>query len=498
MTTTAPATPDSLSKAQLIDALLAIFGTKGMLYKPDDMLVYEFDASIDNHLPEAVVFPSNTEQVAALMRLADRYDVPVTPRGAGTGLSGGTIAARGGIVVAMARMKRIIEIDIANRCAVVEPGVVNLDLSVAAAPYGYFYAPDPASQKASTIGGNVALNAGGPHCLAYGVTTNHVLGVEVVVPGGEIIMLGGKEPDRPGYDLTGFVVGSEGTLGIVTKVIVRLTHQPEGVRTFLASFRTIDDASATVSDIIGHGIIPAALEMMDQVMVQAIEAAFHAGYPEGAGAVLLIEVDGLRESLDDVSDPIMDICRVHGCLTIAAAADEAERARLWAGRKGAAGAFGRIAPNFYLHDAVVPRSKLPRVLHDIMEVGKKHDLIIANVFHAGDGNLHPNISFDMRVPGELEKVIAAGEEILRICIDAGGVLSGEHGIGTEKQEYMAWLYSKDDMNLQRRVKEAFNPRDLVNPWKVFPTRANCGEMGLKERVIRGLPTGIPGLEDAWV
>ncbi len=483
-----------MEKAAMVAELLKIFGPDGMLHEPEDVLVYEYDFSPDANLPEAVVFPSRTEQIEALMKLAAREKIPVTPRGAGTGLSGGSIPVRGGIVVAMARMKKMLKLDVPNRFAVVQPGHVNLDLSTEISPSGYFFAPDPASQKASTIGGNLALNAGGPHCLAYGTTTNHILGVEIALPGGEVVRMGSAAPDRPGYDLTGFVVGSEGTLGIVTDATVKIMKKPEAVSTFLALFKDIGSASEAVSAVIGAGIVPAALEMMDQITIRMVEEALQAGYPPEAGAVLLIEVDGLKESLDELTETIIQICRAAGAFDVKSASTEEARTRLWAGRKGAAGAFGRVAPNFYLHDGVVPRSKLPEVLRRVEEIGKEYDLTIANLFHAGDGNLHPNILFDIRVPGVMKRVMEAGEKILHLCVEVGGTISGEHGIGTEKQEYMTWIFSEADMDTMRKVKQVFNPDDIVNPWKVFPTSKSCGEISLKMRILKALP----GMDEAWI
>ncbi len=483
-----------MNQKDLVNELLEIFGPDAVLYTPEDLMVYEYDFSIDSNLPEAVVTPSNTAQISKLMALAARENVPVVPRGAGTGLSGGAIAVRGGVVVSMARMKKLLHFDQTNRYATVQPGHVNLDLSTEIAPSGYFFAPDPASQKASQIGGNIALNSGGPHCLAHGTTTNHVYGLEVVLPGGEVVQMGSPAPDHPGYDLTGFNVGSEGTLGIITEATVKVMKSPEAVRTFLALFNDIESASAAVSAVIGNGIIPAALEMLDQICVRIVEAGLQAGYPPEAGALLLIEIDGLKESLDELNENIVQICRDNGAFDIRTAATEEARMKLWAGRKGAAGAFGRIAPNFYLHDGVVPRSKLPEVLRRIGEFGKEYDLVVANIFHAGDGNLHPNIVFDARVPGVMERVIECGEKILHLCVEVGGTISGEHGIGTEKQEYMSWLFNEDDLEVMRRVKHVFNPDELVNPWKVFPTKKSCGEISLKMRLMKSKP----GMEDAWI
>jgi glycolate oxidase len=483
-----------MQKPELVAELLKIFGPDAVLHTPDDLMVYEYDFSIDSHLPDAVVLPSTVEQISLLMALAARENIPIVPRGAGTGLAGGSIAVNGGIVVSMARMKKLLKFDRENRYAVVQPGHINLDLSTELAPSGYFFAPDPASQKASQIGGNIALNSGGPHCLAYGTTTNHIYALQTVLPGGEVVRMGSAAPDRPGYDLVGFNVGSEGTLGIVTEATVKVMKTPEAVRTFLALFHDIEAASTAVSNVIGSGIIPAALEMLDKICVQIVEDGLQAGYPREAGALLLIEIDGLQESLEELNDNIVKICQESGAFDIKSAETEEARMKLWAGRKGAAGAFGRIAPNFYLHDGVVPRSKLPEVLRRIGEFGREYDLVIANIFHAGDGNLHPNIVFDARVPGIMDRVMECGEKILHLCVEVGGTISGEHGIGTEKQEYMSWIFSEGDLEVMRRIKQVFNPAEIVNPWKVFPTRKSCGEISLKMRVLKSKP----GMEEAWI
>ncbi|MBI3980348.1 MAG: FAD-binding protein [Chloroflexi bacterium] len=458
-------------------ALSAIVGPDGVLCDPVELAAYAYDVYLVQAPPQAVVFPPSAEQVAAVVRLARARGLPVVARGAGTGLSGGAVPIRGGIVVATSRLNRILSIDLANRVAVVEPGLINLELTRAVAPDGYFFAPDPASQRASTIGGNVAENAGGPHCLAHGVTTNHVLGLEVVLADGEIVWLGSLTGDRPGYDLVGAMVGSEGTLGIVTKVAVRLMRRPEAVHTFLAIFDTIDQASETVSAIIAAGIIPTALEMIDQLTLRAVEAAVHAGYPEDAGAVLLIEIEGLADGVAEEAAAVEAICRTRGVRALQMAAAEEQRELLWRGRKGAAGALGRIAPNYYIQDGAVPRSKLPMAMAKVQEIGRRWSLPISNVFHAGDGNLHPTILFDVREPGILERVIAAGEEILRVCVEAGGTISGEHGIGLEKQEYMPLIYSEADLATMLRLKQALDPSDLFNPGKVFPRGAGVGGQG---------------------
>jgi glycolate oxidase len=451
-----------------LEQLRKAVGAEHVVSEPHDLVIFERDASITGSLPDAIVFPFGAEEVSRVVRIARAHGLPVVPRGAGTGLSGGAVTIRGGIALSLARMHRILEIDSGSRTAMVEPGVVNADLSAEAARNGLFYAPDPSSQKACTIGGNAAENSGGPHCLYYGVTTNHILGMEVVLADGSIHWLGGDDPDRPGLDLLGVMVGSEGTMGVITRIQVRLLPLPEAVQTMLAAFPTIESASHAVSSVIGHGIVPAALEMMDEVTVGAVEAHYHAGYPTDAVAVLLVEVDGLTESAQELIQEVRRILEANEAFGCRLAGDSRERELLWAGRKGAIGALGRIKPNYYLHDGVVPRTRLPQVLHQVGEIGRHYRLPVANVFHAGDGNLHPNILFDLREAGVMDKVEKAGEEMLRACIDAGGTLSGEHGIGLEKNAFMPWIFSPDDLDQMHRVKDVLDPGGLFNPGKVFP------------------------------
>ncbi|MGH9200634.1 MAG: FAD-binding oxidoreductase [Vicinamibacterales bacterium] len=460
--------------------LQRVIGKKWVLHAPEDLLVYEYDATIERGLPDAVVLPDSVEQVAAAVRIGREHGVSVTARGAGTGLSGGAIPCEGGIVIVTARMNRIIQMDVENRLAVVEPGVINLDISKAAAPHGLYYAPDPSSQKACTIGGNVAENAGGPHCLRYGTTTNHVLGLEIVTADGEIVWLGGKTP-TPGYDLTGIVVGSEGTLAIVTKVIVRLLHRPETTITLLAIFDEVNQASQAVSEIIAAGVLPAALEMMDKNTMEAVEPFINAGYPPDAGAVLLIEVEGLSEEAEEQSAAVRAICERLAAREIRIGLSQEERDRLWAGRKGALGALGRLAPSYYILDGVVPRTLLPSVLEGVYEACERHGFRVANVFHAGDGNLHPNIMFDEREPGATDRVLELGEEIMRLCVDAGGSITGEHGVGYEKRNYMSWIFSEDDLEVMARLKRAFGSEAGFNPGKIFPTSKGCGEVSSRMR-----------------
>tara|TARA_B100001146_G_scaffold96932_1_gene85806 strand:+ start:592 stop:2043 length:1452 start_codon:yes stop_codon:yes gene_type:complete len=465
----------------LIPELKRIVGDNYVLDDQADLLVYEYDGSIDRGNPVVVVLPDTTKEISQVLKLARSNSIPVVARGAGTGLSGGAIAEQGGIVLSMARMNQILEVNRSDRYAIVEPGVVNLDLSTHVASEGLYYAPDPSSQRACTIGGNIAENSGGPHCLAYGVTTNHVLGMEVVLADGTITWFGENERDGIGYDLRGITIGSEGTLAIVTKISVRLLRLPEHVKTMLMSFETIEDASAAVTGIIGAGMVPAALEMMDHF---CIKAAVGAGYPEGAGAVLLVELDGLLESVEEESEEIEAICREFSPLEIRVATDSLEREKLWSGRKGVLGALGRLAPNYYLVDGTIPRTKLVEVLKKINEISERSGYPIANLLHAGDGNLHPSILFDERKPGDVENILAIGAEILRICVDSGGVLSGEHGIGLEKQDQMPLMFTEEDMATMSLLKLAFETEDLLNPGKVFPTGAGCGDISQARAIAR--------------
>jgi glycolate oxidase len=477
----------------VLERLRRAVGADHVVAEPHDLVIFERDGSVAGAVPDAVVFPANTGEVATVVRIAADHGLPVVPRGAGTGLSGGAVTVRGGIALSLARMRRIVEIDADAGTALVEPGVVNADLSLEAARHGLFYAPDPSSQKACTIGGNAAENSGGPHCLYYGVTTNHVLAMEVVLADGTVLWVGGEAPDRVGLDLLGVLVGSEGTLCTITKILVRLLRIPEAVTTLMAAFPTIETASQAVSDVIGHGILPAALEMMDQVTIGAVEAHYRAGYPTDAGAVLLAEVDGVEENARELTEQVRQILDVNEAYGLRVAADPAERELLWAGRKGAIGALGRIKPNYYLHDGVVPRTRLPEVLHSVSEIGEHYRLPVANVFHAGDGNLHPNILFDMRDRGVMDVVEKAGEEMLRACVDAGGTLSGEHGIGLEKNAFIPWIYGPDDIEAMRRVKRALDAYGRLNPGKIFPDDGTTDgdEPKLKARV------GLAAEADWW-
>lgn len=473
----------------LIDALRQIVGPGNVIEAPEDKLVYECDGlTMFKAIPDIVVFPTSTPQVADIVRLAHRERIPFVARGGGTGLSGGALAVEGGIMIALTKLNKILEIDLENQRAVVQPGVVNLWITQAVAGQGYYYAPDPSSQQACTIGGNVAENSGGPHTLKYGVTTNHILGLEIVLPDGRIIETGGPAEDYPGYDLTGLMVGSEGTLGIVTKVVVRLMRKTEAVKTLMAVFESMDDASNAVSDVIGQGIIPAAIEMMDQLALEAVEAYIHAGYPTDAGGVLLIELDGLRDGMDEMADQVTEIARKHNAREVRVAQDERERELLWLGRKRAFGAMGRISPSYYVQDGVIPRTRLPEVLRRIRDIAARYRIRIANVFHAGDGNLHPLLLFDERDAEQRERVLKASEEVLRVCAEVGGSLSGEHGIGIEKREDMPLVFTEADLAAMLKVRQAFNPENLCNPGKIFPTPGRCIEVGppVAEKVVDGV------------
>ena len=460
----------------LVRELTCLVGPDAVLWRPEDVMLYEYDALSCARQPQAVVFPISTEQVVALVKLAARENLPVVARGAGTGLSGGSVVTEGGIVLAFARMKKIVEIDLENLRARVQPGVVNLDLSFAVSDHGCYFAPDPSSQKACTIGGNVAENAGGPHTLAYGVTTNHVLGLEVVLPDGEVIHTGARFWDRPGYDLTGFVVGSEGTLGIMTEITVRLSRKPEAVKTLLAVYDRILDAPRTVAAITARRITPAALEMMDGFTLRAVEEAFHAGYPMDSAGVLLIEVEGMREAVEDSADQIEAVCRENNAREVRRAKTPEERDLLWRGRKSAFGALGRISPNYYVQDGVIPRTRLPEMLEFIGEVSQKQRLRIGNIFHAGDGNLHPLLMFDARDTDQSKRVLKAAEAIMAKCVEMGGSLTGEHGVGIEKRDLMPLIFSDDDLEMMRKLKAVFNPQGRLNPGKLLPTSKMCGEV----------------------
>jgi len=461
--------------ASVIDQLRAIVGADGVLSAASETLVYECDGFvIEKNSPDVVVFPRSTAQVQLIVRVCREHDLPFLPRGAGTSLAGGCLPVGGGVMIVLTRMKRILEINLRDRYAVVEPGVVNVWLTQALKGTGYHYAPDPSSQGSCTIGGNVATNSGGPHTLKYGVTVNHVLGVEAVLADGRVVEFGGPAEDQPGLDLTGVLVGSEGTLAIVTKVWVRIARDPQGVRTLLGIFESIDDATNAISDIIAAGIIPAALEMMDQGILTAIEAAFHFGFPLDAEAILLIEVDGLEAGLDQQRERILDICRQHRAREVRQANSPQERQLLWKCRKQAFGAVGRLSPSYCTQDGVVPRTRLPHILRKIREIGERYRLRTVNVFHAGDGNIHPILLFDERDQEQVTRVLAASGEILRECLACGGSVTGEHGIGVEKLDFMREMFSPDDLEAMRHLRAAFNPDGRLSPGKMLPTAGACG------------------------
>jgi glycolate oxidase len=464
-----------LGKEPLAEKLRRIVGDRGLITGPEQLRTYECDGLTNFRVvPAAVVLPATAEQVQAIVRLCHGERVPFVARGAGTGLSGGALPVEGGIVISLSRLNRVLEVDIPNERVVVEPGVINAHVTQLVAPHGYFYAPDPSSQSVCTIGGNVAENSGGAHCLKYGFTTTHVLGLEVVLPDGSLVHLGGKAPDTPGYDLCGVFVGSEGTLGVATKVILRITRRPETVETLVAAFNCIDDTGAAVSEIIAAGILPAAAEIMDRLSLQAAEAAVHAGYPT-CEALLLVELDGPAEEVAILTARVREICTGCGAFEIRAARSEAERAATWKGRKAAFASMGRISPNYIVQDGVIPRTKLPQVLREIERMSAEAGLRVANVFHAGDGNLHPLVLYDRRVPGQEHRAEELAAAILKLCVRAGGSITGEHGVGMEKRDFMCEMFAEPDLDTMRRVRVAFDPLGLSNPQKLFPRPRLCAE-----------------------
>lgn len=453
---------------KIIKQIHRIFNKEDILLHQQDLFFYQFDASLDRGMPDAVVFPRNADQIVELVKLCREHKIPLIPRGSGSNLSGGSIASWGGIIIQFSHLNKILEIDIENSCAVVEPGAYNLDLQNALAPYGFQFAPDPASQRVSTIGGNVAENAGGPHCIKYGVTVNHILGLEIVDADGELLQLGGKAEDYPGYDLQSLLIGSEGTLGIVTKVIVKIIPLPEGIKTMLAIFSSMDQAATAVSDIIASGIIPSTLEMMDKPIIQTVEATHHLGYPMDAEAVLLMELDGPTAGMESQAGEIIAICKKNGAYKIETAATSEQRDSLWKGRRLSFGSLTMLQPSVMIADGTVPRSKVPAVLKKVMQICDNFGLKVGNVFHAGDGNLHPFILFDDRNPVDTEKVKKACEEILDECIKVGGTISGEHGIGLEKKQSMKALFTEAELTAMKDIKTVFDPVGLFNPNKIFP------------------------------
>jgi len=460
----------------LADALAGALSPDRVRVGAAELNLYRRDASNFDGKTAVVCFPLTAAEVQAAVRICVLHRCAYVARGSGTGLAGGATPLDGAVVISLAKMNRILSVDAESRCAWVEPGVLNLDLSKAVAHLGLHFAPDPSSQQSCTIGGNVANNSGGPHCLADGVTSAHILAMEVVLPEGDLVTIGGEDAEPLGFDLRGAFVGSEGMFGIATKICVRLTQNAPAVRTMLLDFDHVEDGTDTVSAIIADGMVPAALEMMDALCTRAVEEYIHAGLPTDAAAILLIEVAGLSHGLEDQVERIIAIGRAHGARTVRVAQDEAERALLWKGRKTAFGAIARIKPNYYLHDTVVPRRKLTEVLHQVYEIAARHELLVMNVFHAGDGNLHPLLVFDKREPGVMARVHAAGEEIVRVSVAAGGVLSGEHGIGLEKRDYMPLMFAPADLAAQGALRAAFDPTGLANPTKVLPSPSSCGDV----------------------
>lgn len=470
---------------RLLVELRSIVGPANVISGDSELLVYECDAyTLEKRIPQVVVLPTSVDQVAAVVKLCAREALPVIPRGAGTSLSGTVLAVDGGVMIALTRMTKLLDVDVRNRRALVEAGCVNAWITNAVKSHGLYYAPDPSSQMACTIGGNVGTNSGGPHTLKYGVTTNHILGFEMVLPDGEIVWLGCRPDegeDVEGLDLRGAAIGAEGMFGIVTRVLVRLTRAPEAFRTMLGIFETVDDASQTVSDIIRAGIVPGALEMMDQLITQAVEKAYRFGFPTDAGAVLIVELDGLVHGLPRQVERVMELCRANGAREVRLARDDAERLEIWKCRKRAFGAIGRLSPNYLTQDGVVPRSKLPEMMRFIQEISRKVELRIPNVFHAGDGNLHPLILYDERDPEQVRRAIEASDAILGRCIELGGSVSGEHGIGVEKVDFLARQFAPVDLEAMQRLRRAFDPDQRCNPHKMFPSGKRCGDVQVRKQ-----------------
>lgn len=468
-------TSASVITPEFLQGLAGVVGTKRLLSSTDELLVYECDGYVvEKNVPDVVVFPENSEEVRAIVMLCNEHNIPFVPRGAGTSLAGGCLPVNGGVMIALTRMRQILDINLRDRYAVVEPGVVNVNLTRALAGTGFHYAPDPSSQGACTIGGNVATNSGGPHTLKYGVTVNHVIGVEFVSPEGELVQLGGPIGRGAEFDLTGLFVGSEGTFGVVTRIWVKITRNPAAYRTMLAIFESIDDTTQAISNIIGAGIVPAALEMMDKGIIGALEEAFRFGFPLDAEAVLLIEVDGLEVAVDEEAETIIRLCNESGAREVRLSQTEEERALLWKCRKQAFGAIGRLSPSYCTQDGVVPRTKVPEILRFIADVSQRHDIQIVNVFHAGDGNLHPILLFDERDTEQVKRVMEASDEILEKCIELGGSVTGEHGIGVEKISFMNRLFTDADLAVMGDVRDVFNPNGRCSPGKMLPTAGACG------------------------
>lgn len=463
-------------RAKVVKQITKLLGKERVLTDPDELIVYESDGlTIGKAVPWSVFFPKTTDEVSKIVRILHEAKLPFVPRGTGTGLSGGCLPVEGGFVISLTRMTRILEVDVDNRYAVVEPGVVNQWITDAVQDKGYYFAPDPSSQLACTIGGNVAENSGGPHTMKYGVTVNHVLGMELVMPDGEIMEIGDTTQETSGYDLPAILTGSEGTFAIVTKIIVKLLRIPESYLTFCAVYDSIEDATRSISGLLQTGITPAALEMIDTAFIVAVNQAFGTDFPEDAGAILIIELDGPKEGMETLEKQVINVCNSYNVRTIETASTEEERAVLWKARKLAFAAVGRISSCYYTQDGVVPRTKLPDIIKVIIDVGKKYDLPIANAFHAGDGNIHPCLLYDERIPGAVDKVKKASTEILKACVEMGGTISGEHGIGSEKNDYMPLMFSENDLRMMKDLKNVFNPGNLLNPGKIFPTSRTCLE-----------------------
>ncbi|HEY9815841.1 MAG TPA: glycolate oxidase subunit GlcD, partial [Candidatus Obscuribacterales bacterium] len=467
----------SINWSAIAQDFTAVVGKSRVILRQEELLVYECDGLTSyRQRPAVVVLPRTTEEVAALVKICDRHAVPFIARGSGTGLSGGALPVENSVLIVTTLMKRILKVDYENQCVTVQPGVINTWVTQSVSGAGFYYAPDPSSQSVCSIGGNVAENSGGVHCLKYGVTTNHVLGLRLVLPDGSVKDLGGAVPEMPGYDLTGVVVGSEGTLGIATEITLKILKVPESIQVLLADFMSIEAAGAAVSDIISAGIIPAGMEMMDNFSINAVEdVVATACYPRDAIAILLIELDGLAVDVSANSDRVAEICRRNGARNVVTATEAQDRLRLWKGRKAAFAAMGKLSPDYYVQDGVIPRTKLPEVLQAIESLGEKHGYRVANVFHAGDGNLHPLILYNNSIPGQLEAVEALGGDILKLCVQVGGSISGEHGIGSDKRCYMPEMFSDADLETMQYVRQALNPRGLANPEKLFPTPRTCGE-----------------------
>ena len=493
-----------MTHAELVEELRRIAGERSVVSDPDALMTYNADGCVmDTHSPDVVVLPTTTEQVVAVVKLAAREKIPIIARGAGTGLSGGATPMRGGIVLATSRMEKILEVDTRNNRCRVQPGVINFELTAHLKSRSYQFAADPSSQKACTIGGNIANNSGGPHCIKYGVTGSHVLAVQMVLADGTIFWTGEGIPDQPGYDLTGITVGAEGTTCIITECWLKILPLPEATRVVMAIYNDIRPAAETVSAVIAGGFLPAALEVMDTMALKAVNDAYKMGIPEGAGAALIIEVDGVDDGLDDLLLEIIDIAKAKGAIEVRPAKTAEEQVKVWAARKNAFGAMGRLAPTYHLADTVVPRTKLPAIMDDVKRISKEVNLPIANVFHAGDGNLHPIVLFDSSKPEENERAHRAVEEVTKLSLAYGGVISGEHGVGIEKQEFMPFMFNEDDLGAMAALHAAFDPEDLLNPGKIFPRKVNPNDLAATRRQATAGSGGLAAVvaqhgEKVWI